>query len=139
MLTVPNVAVIVTELLPADALVVIVNATAVAPGETVTDDGTVVIEGLLLVSLTTVPGLGAGPDSVTVPVTDEPASTVVGDRVSDVNAGGFTLKEVLIVTVPSEAVIVAVTGDATGVVPILKFADIDPPTTTTEAGTVAQL
>src|SRR5437016_2439176 len=139
LLTVPNEAVMVTELLPAEALVVIVKLTEVLPAGTVTDAGTDASEGLLLVSLTEVPPVGAGPESVTVPVEGAPASTVVGIKVREAKAGELTRSVVLMVTVPSEAPIVAVTGAATGVVLTLKLAAIDPEGTVTEGGTVAQV
>jgi hypothetical protein len=138
LLTVPSEAVIVTELLPAEGLVVTVKVPEVLPARIVIEAGTVAMDVLLLVSMTVVPPTGAGPESVTVPVEEEPASTAVGDKVREVRAGGLTSKVVLIVTVPSDALIVAVTGPATGVVPMLKFADIDPERTVTDAGTEAQ-
>jgi hypothetical protein len=65
------------------ALVETVNVALVAPGATVTLDGTVATEVSLLESATCAPPDGAGPLSVTVPAEESPPVTVVGFSVSE--------------------------------------------------------
>src|SRR5712691_10866432 len=62
----------------ATALVLTVNVALVAPGATVTLDGTLATVVLLLESVTCAPPVGAGPLSVTVPVEEFPPVTLVG-------------------------------------------------------------
>jgi len=86
----PYVAVIVTGVLVATAVVVMANAgdTVAAPA-TVTVAGTVAAAGLPLVSVTTAPPFGAGPLSVTVfIVVDVPPRTDPGDNVTAETMGG---------------------------------------------------
>lgn len=73
---------ITAEELEVDDAVLMVNVPVVEPDATVTVEGTVALE-LLDERVTTVPPLGAGLVRVTVPVEEEPATTVVGERVSD--------------------------------------------------------
>ena len=77
-----EVAVITAEELDVDDAVLMVNVPVVEPDATVTVEGTVALE-LLDERVTTVPPLGAALVRVTVPVEEEPATTVVGERVSD--------------------------------------------------------
>lgn len=78
-------------------LVLIVNVAVVEFAATVTLDGTVATDVLLLVKVTTAPPLGAGPLSVTVPVDEVPPSTDVGFRVTELGTGGFTVNVALFV------------------------------------------
>jgi hypothetical protein len=64
--------------------VVTVKVAALAPGSTVTLDGTAALIGLLLDKPTTMPPAGADALRVTVPVVVEPPVTVDGFSVSDV-------------------------------------------------------
>jgi len=88
------VAEIVTGVLAATAVVVMVNAgDTVAPPATVTEAGTAAAAGLLLVSVTTVPPVGAGAFNVTVfKVVDVPPKTDAGDKVTAEGLGGNTVK-----------------------------------------------
>ena len=84
-------------------LVLTVNVALVAPAATVTLEGTVATDVLLLESATCAPPDGAGPLSVTVPVEDFPPVTLVGLNVSEVRVGaggaaGFTVSEAVLVT-----------------------------------------
>lgn len=62
----------------ATALVLTVNEALVAPGATVTLDGTLATAVLVLESVTWAPPDGAGPLKVTVPVEEFPPVTLVG-------------------------------------------------------------
>ena len=75
-----------------------VNVTLVNPGATVTLDGTVAIEVLLLESATTEPPAGAGPLSVTVPVEELPPIVLDGFNVTEVRTGGSTVIVAVCVT-----------------------------------------
>lgn len=72
----------------ATALVLTVNVALVAPAATVTLDGTVAAEVLLLESVTVAPPAGAAPLNVTVPVEEFPPVTLVGFSDSDETVGG---------------------------------------------------
>ena len=76
-------AVMVTAVVDDTLCVFTVNVALLAPAATVTLDGTLATEVLLLDSVTVVPPDGAGPLSVTVPVEELPPWTVVGLRVSE--------------------------------------------------------
>ena len=58
------------------------------PAATVTLGDAVATDGLELASVTTTPPVGAGPESVTVPVELEPPVTVEGFSVTDESVGG---------------------------------------------------
>jgi len=66
-----------------------VNVAEVAPAKTVTVAGTVATGVLELVSLIVKPPLGAGPDTVTVPITvdEELPTTLFGATESDMSLG----------------------------------------------------
>jgi hypothetical protein len=88
---VPSVPLIVDDVDDPTASVVTVNVRLVEPAETVTLDGTVAADVLLLDSATTLPPDGAAPDSVTVPVDDVPPDTLVGFSDSDERVGPLAL------------------------------------------------
>jgi hypothetical protein len=79
-------------------LLVAVKVAVVAPAPTVIDAGTVAAVVLLLVSVTTVPPVGAAPFRVTVPVLFAPPVTAVGLRDTEDNATGFTVSVAVLVT-----------------------------------------
>ncbi len=112
----------------------------VCPADTVTLDGTVATDVLLLDSDTVAPPDGAAPLRVTVPVELFPPLTLVGLRVSEESV---TDDDELIVNVaccevlPSVAVITAVVVEVTDVVVTVKFALVDPAATVTLLGTLA--
>jgi hypothetical protein len=104
-----RVAVLVTPPLAADivtvveadtAVLVTVNVALVLPAVTVTVEGTVAADVLLLVSVTAVPPVGAGPLKVTVPWEVEPPVTLAGLSVRALTAGGVTVRVVVLVTPP---------------------------------------
>lgn len=66
---------------------VAVNGTVVAPPAARTETGTVAA-ALSEVKTTSIPGDGAGPVRVTVPVDFMAPSIVLGDRVTDLTPGG---------------------------------------------------
>ena len=115
----------------------------VAPARMVTLGGTVTTAGLLLDRETTAPPLGALPLSVTAPEEDNPPTTGLGLKVSEVRVGpdggcGVTVSEAVCVTPELEAEIVTVveldvalveTGNAAAIV--------DPGAMLTLGGTVA--
>jgi|SRR6266851_1568621 hypothetical protein len=90
----------------ATALVLTVKVALVAPAATITLDGVLAADVLLLESVTTAPPEGAAPLRVTVPVEDcTPPTTFVGFSVSEesVEAGvgaGVTVSEADLVTPP---------------------------------------
>ncbi len=79
-------------MLLATGFVVTVNVAVVAFAATVTLDGTVAAGRLLLVRVTTAPPAGALAFKVTVPVDEFPPTTVVGARLTLLNAGGTTVR-----------------------------------------------
>lgn len=119
-----------------------VNVWLTEPGDT----STLVLvwnptEGSLLVSATSVPPGGAGPDKVTVPVEFEPSTTVVGFRIKALMVSAdaaTTVSDPVCVLVPTLAVMltICVVGKALVVV-IGKEVKVLPVGTTTLAGTVA--
>jgi hypothetical protein len=100
LVTPPYTAEIFTVVVLDTATVVTGNVALVLPLPTVTVDGTLATEGLLLDSDTTAPPLGAWPFSVTVPVEPFPPTTEDGlkDRESSARGGGFP--ELAMVTYP---------------------------------------
>src|SRR5260370_14375566 len=78
----------------ATALVLTVNDAVVAPAATVTLEGTVATDVLLLESATCAPPVGAGPLSVTVPVEEFPPVTLVGFRETEDSETGAGVQEV---------------------------------------------
>ena len=79
------------------------NVALLAPAGTVTLEGTLAAE-LLLVSATRAPPAGAGALSVTVPVEDcSPPTTLAGFKLSDATVGsgnGFTVSVAVLVVPP---------------------------------------
>jgi len=122
--------VIVTEVEPATATVSILNVALFAPAATVTVEGTVATEGLLLLSDTEIPPLGAAPVSFTVPVELAPPTTVLGMSDSELNTGAVTVSVADFIEPPLLAVIVTGVENATGIVETLNVAFVAP------AGTV---
>jgi len=83
------------------ALVLTVNVALLAPAATVTLAGTVAVDVLLLVRVTAVPPVGAGPLSVTVPVEGDPPVTLAGLSAiaeSVAEPAGATVSEAVLVT-----------------------------------------
>ena len=133
----PFAPVIVTEVLRVTVLVVTANVTVVLPDVTVTLEGTVTTEVLLLDSVTVAPLEGDGPLSVTVPVEFcDPPFTVVGFRVSELRVGALTVSVAERAT-PSVPVILTEVLDATGLVVMVKVAVVAFAATVTLAGTCA--
>jgi hypothetical protein len=81
-------------------VVVIVNVALVLPLATVTLAGTLAAVALSLLSCTTTPPVGAGPLNVTVPWEVDPPVTPVGIAASELNTGGLTASEAVLVTPP---------------------------------------
>lgn len=113
----------------------------VCPADTVTLDGTVATDVLLLDSDTLAPPEGAAPLRVTVPVELLPPLTLVGLRVSDESVTeddeGLIVSVACCDVLPSVAVIVAVVIEETDVVVTVKLALVDPLPTVTLLGTLA--
>ena len=124
-----SVAEMVTEVDAVTELVLTVKVALVAPPATVTLAGTVATLVLLLESDTTVPPVGAGPLSVTVPVEELPPVTLVGLRPSDVSVGpagaGVTVSEAVAVA-PKVAESVTVVEAATVLVVTVNVAVVAP-------------
>ena len=118
-------------------LVVTVKVAVVLPAATVTLEGTVAYEVLLLLSVTVAPPLGARPLNVTVPVEFVPPLTLVGLRVKEESAGGVTVR--VAEARPPPATIFAVVLEETGLVVTVNVDDVEPPGTVTLAGTCATL
>jgi hypothetical protein len=78
--------------------VVIVNAALALPAGTVTVDGTPAANGVLLLSETATPPLGAAPVSVTVPWEMIPPKTLAGLTESELTADGVTVRVIVFVT-----------------------------------------
>ena len=134
--TLPDKAVIVAELEHSKRSVFTVNVALVNPGDTVTLDGTVATEVLLLESATATPPAGAGPLRVTVPVDDVPPVALDGFNVSEVRTGGSTVIEAVCVTPLKTAEMIAVVADATGLVVTLNDVLVVPSGMVAVAGSV---
>jgi len=89
---------------------------------------------LLLLSVTTVPPVGAGSFSVTVPVEEFPPATDVGLKLTELAAGAFTVIVVVFVTPFNVPVIVTAVLLVTGNVVTVNVA-VFAPATVTVAGT----
>jgi hypothetical protein len=107
-----------------------VNVADVAPAATVTEVGSVAA-ARFDVRLTTRPPFGAGPVSVTVPVTDAPPKTVVGETEILETAGATTVNVTDLLTEPRVAVIATSVSVATADETAFTFTLVAP------AGTVA--
>jgi hypothetical protein len=127
---------IVGETVEATAEVEIVNVAVFWPAATVTLPGTVATV-LLLLRLTTVPPVGAGPLSVTVPVDGLPPATTVGLSASVERDGALTVRVAVFETPPAAAVMTGEAVEVTGEVEIVNVAVVCPAATVTDAGTVA--
>lgn len=127
----------IVEDVPCTALVVTVNVLLLDPAGMVTEEGTCAAEMLLLFSEAAAPVGGAAPFSVNVPVELAPPVTVLGLRVSDVRDATVTVRELLLVLVPSVPEIETVTDDATPLVVIVNVALVEPAGINTLAGTCA--
>jgi len=121
------------------ALVVTGNVAIVAPAATVTEPeaGTLAF-GLLLVSVTTAPPVGAALPSVTVPVLPLPPVTAAGKTLTPTSRG-FSVSVEFVDAPRHVAVMVACVGTVTTLVVTWNVAIVAPAATVTEpeAGTVA--
>jgi hypothetical protein len=122
--------------------VLTVKLALVWPADTVTLDGTVATDVLLLESVTVTPPEGTAAERVTVPVELFPPLTRVGLRVSEESVtpplAGLMVSEACWELLPSVAVITAVVVVVTDVVVTVKFALVDPAATVTLLGTLAE-
>jgi hypothetical protein len=109
----------------------------VAPEGTVTLEGTVATDGLLLLSDTEIPPLGAAPVSFTVPVELAPPTTELGMSDSELNAGTVTVSVADLIDPPLFAIIVTGVEDATGTVVTLNVTLVALAGTVTFEGTAA--
>ena len=100
LVTLPEVAEIVTVVEAVTLLVETLKVALVAPAATVTLAGTVATAGLLLDSATTTPPAGAAALRVTVPVEGVPHFTLVGARLTEARVGGVTVSPADLVTPP---------------------------------------
>ena len=117
-------------------LVFTVNIALVNPAGTVTLDGTVASEGLLLESATVTPPAGAGPLRVTVPVEEPPPVVLDGFSASEERTAGSTVIVAVWAAPPNTAETVDVVAAATGLVLTAKVALVVPSGIVTDAGTV---
>lgn len=132
----PFVPLIVTDLDVVTVTVVTVKVALVPPAATVTLAGTLATEVRLLERVTTVPPVGAGPESVTVPVDGAGPLTVLGFRVKALSVGAVTVN-VAVRAVPPVAVILTEVLVATGLVVTVKVAVVVLAATDTLASTCA--
>src|ERR1700739_2329389 len=117
-----------------------VKLALVFPACTMTLDGTVATEVLLLESVTVAPPEGAADVRVTVPVELFPPLTLVGFRVSEESVtddAGVMVSEACCELLPSVAVITAVVVLLTDVVVTVTVAEVEPEGTVTLPGTLA--
>jgi hypothetical protein len=82
----------VAEVLRVTGLDVTAKVAAVALAATVTLAGTVAVEVLLLVRVTTAPPAGAGPLRVTFPVDNVPPFTVLGFKLTELSVAAVTVR-----------------------------------------------
>ena len=127
-----HVAEIVTVRAVENGKVVMVNVLAVWPTGILVDPGTLAADGMLLVSTTCTPPVGALSANVTVPVELLPPITSVGSMVNV--SGGNKVSFAVTVVRPSVAATVAVKGASTNEVSIVKLTAFWPAGTTTAAG-----
>src|SRR5579864_5437166 len=122
--------------------VLIVKLALVCPADTVTLDGTVATDVLLLESVTAAPPEGAAAVRVTVPVELFPPLTLVGLSVSDESVtlplAGVMVSEACFELLPSVAVITAVVVVVTELVFTVNVAEVEPAATVALLGTVAE-
>lgn len=112
------------------------NAALVDPGDTVTFEGRVTAEPLLL-RLTTVPLLGAAADKVTVQESVPAAEydDVAHERLLRVGAAADSCNANVLFTLPAVAVSVAVWAEVTVETFAVNAAVVEPDPTVTEEGT----
>lgn len=115
------------------------NVIVVFPERTVTLAGTFAAAVLELVRVTTMPLVGAVPETVTVPVTVVVALplTDVGDSVTDTSVGGRIVSVTVLLLEPSVAVIVALVDVETAFVAIVNVPLELPAGIVIDDGTVA--
>jgi hypothetical protein len=124
-------------------LVFAVKDALVFPNGMVTLAGTAATPGLLLERETRAPPLGAGPLSVTAPEEEDPPTTGLGLKESEVRVGppgggwGVTVSEAVCVEAELEAEIVTVVEFAEVMVDTGNTAIVDPAAMLTLGGTVA--
>jgi hypothetical protein len=122
--TEPSVAEIVAVTEDSSAAVVTANVAVVAPA-TVTVGGTVIpAETLSLESAIAVPPVGAGLEIVTVPIAPAAPSTLAGETDRLTNPGGVMDSGAVPVRPDVEAERIAVVVAETGIVVMLKVADV---------------
>jgi hypothetical protein len=118
----------------ADTGTVVIGKVAMdAPPATVTVAGTVATTALPLASVTVTPAVGATPDKVTVPVEPFPPIKVDGSSDTLRTAGGFTVRETVLLT-PKVAVIAVSVAVDTGTEAIRNVAEVAPASIFTVAG-----
>jgi hypothetical protein len=120
-------------------VVVMVKVADVDPAGIVMLSGTEAVPARLLVSVTTAPPVGAGPFSVTVPVTVPPPKT---DAVAIVNAEsteGRTVRLCVLEALNRETVMAPTCTVATADVVTVKVVEVAPVATATEDGTTIEV
>jgi hypothetical protein len=126
-----------TEIAVPTGAVVAVNVTLLAPAGTVTEDGTAATEESLDDKETTIPPLGAGPLTTTVPTEELPPVRLAGAIESDARVGGTTVRDAVSVVPLDVAVMVTEADAATGAVATVNVALVAPAGTVTAGGTLA--
>lgn len=109
----------------------IVDPVAIDTGETT------VTLALFELTFTEYPPAGAAPLSVIVPVEVVPPTTVVGERLTELTPGAFTVSVVFLVDPLTDAVIETGVFEATGVVVTANVAELVPSATVTVLATEA--